>query len=100
MINPRGEWTNSPAYDVVFNHGLQGEHTMDINAKRKNFTLSDLNDFANIFSISKKSVANMISDISDSLSRWVKEANQYNIPKQQIDEISKYIKAQNTLLIP
>ena len=100
MINLQGEWVNSPAYDVVFNHGVNGEHTMDINAKGKNFTLDDIEDLAKLFSISNKSANSMISDISDSLSCWANEAQHYSIPKQQITEISTHIDAQRKGLIP
>lgn len=100
MINAQEEWVNSPAYDIVYNHGMNGEHTMDINGKGKNFSLSDVNALAKLFSISPKAVSSMISDISDSLSCWAKEAQHHSIPKQQITEISKYIDTHGKLLKP
>jgi len=100
MINSQEEWVNSPAYDITYNHGMNGEHTMDINGKGKNFSLSDVNALAKLFSISPKAVSSMISDISDSLSCWAKEAQHHSIPKQQITEISKHINTHGKLLRP
>jgi len=100
MTNEEGNWVNSPAYDVVYNHGMNGEHTMDINSKGKNFTLDDIKGLAKLFSISGKDVIVMFRDISESLSYWDSEAPHYNIPKEQINEISKYINLQRKLLSP
>ena len=91
MINTEGEWVNTPAYDITYNQGLRGEHTMDVKGKGKNFTLDDINAFGKTFSITPKVVKTMIDDISDSLSLWVKEAPHFNIPTQQISEISSHI---------
>ena len=100
MINQDGKWVNSPAYDVVYNPGMNGEHTMDINRKGKNFVLDDVLNIAKQFSISKKDVLAMASDISDSLSSWSKEAHHHAIPKQQISDITKHINSQRKLLKP
>jgi serine/threonine-protein kinase HipA len=100
MINSQEEWVNSPAYDITYNHGMNGEHTMDINGKGKNFSLSDINALAKLFSITPKAVNSMISDISDSLSCWSKEALYHSIPNQQITEITKYIDTHGKLLKP
>lgn len=99
MMNANGEWENSPAYDVVYNHGINGEHTMDINRKGKNFTPDDIYQLAKLFSISKKQVDAMFDDISGALSLWAAEARHYPIPKHQIKEITEYIANQRKRLI-
>jgi serine/threonine-protein kinase HipA len=98
MLDKEGRWVNSPAYDVVYNYGLNGEHTLDINAKGKNVQLSDINELAERFSIDQKSVKRIIGDVSDSLSAWGEEAQHYSIPKPLITEISKYINRQRQSL--
>ncbi|MEH6551052.1 MAG: type II toxin-antitoxin system HipA family toxin [Pseudomonadales bacterium] len=100
MMDETRNWINSPAYDIVYNNGMNGEHTMDINGKGRNFTLDDINELAKLFSISKKQVISMISDVSESLAIWQHEAHHYDIPKHQIVEISEYINRQRKLLEP
>jgi serine/threonine-protein kinase HipA len=100
MMSDKGEWMNSPAYDVIYNPGMNGEHTMDINAKGKNFVLDDINRIGKEFSISKKDIATMIQEISESLSSWNVEAHHYAIPKEQVLDISRHINSQRKPLTP
>ncbi len=46
LMDPRGEWRLSPAYDMTYAHNPAGEwtnqHQMSLNGKRDEFTLEDL----------------------------------------------------------
>jgi len=98
LMDENGIWKNSPAYDVVFNRGIAGEHTMDIMGKGKQITLQDIEPLAKVASLKMIDVKRMISEISESLSTWEKAASHLNIPNSQISEISKHIILQRKLL--
>lgn len=46
MMDSVGNWALSPAYDLSFNTGLNGEHNMDIMGEGKNIKLKHLLDLA------------------------------------------------------
>lgn len=100
IMSNDGEWKNSPAYDVIFNSGINGEHTMDLHGKGKGITFSDILKIGKLFSIDDKKTKSIIADIDQSLSFWEKEFPHYGIPKQQATEITDYIRLQRKLLLP
>ena len=100
LMDAKGVWKNTPAYDVTYNLGMNGEHTMDVSGVGKNITLDHIMPIAKLASVSKKDVKHMIDEVSSALSQWDQEAKNYNIPKTQLTDISKHIQGQRKLLVP
>jgi serine/threonine-protein kinase HipA len=94
-----GSWKNTPAYDITYNKGINGEHTMDISGFGRNIAMAHIEPLAKIASLDMKIVKRMVEEISESLSGWANEASNYAIPAQQVTEIESYINTQRRLLM-
>lgn len=90
-----GSWSLSPAYDLVYSSGIAGWHTMDISGAR-NPTKEDLYTIAEEYAIRRPKATQIIDQVADAVSHWSKIANEYEIPKQVIEDISK---AMNTVAL-
>ena len=94
LMDGDGQWRLSPAYDITFNSGPGGEHSMTIAGQGKNVTLQAINSLAERFSISKKDVQLMVDDIAEAVAQWPILARDYQVPGNMIVEINGYMKAQ------
>jgi serine/threonine-protein kinase HipA len=94
LMDGEGQWRLSPAYDITFNAGLGGEHSMTIAGQGRSITLLAINSLAERFSISKKDVQLMIDDIAKAVTQWPALAREYQVPEHMITEIYDYINAQ------
>lgn len=91
LMNRRGEWHLSPAYDVTYSYNPSGlwtaTHQMSLNGKRDNFTLTDLTACAKRASITKKRSLEIIDDVITSVSKWPLFAESAKIDQQTIEAI-------------
>ena len=100
MLTDDGEWVSTPAFDVSWNDGMEGEHTMTVNGKGRNVTLEDLLSIAKTASIPKKDAIATMNQVFDALSSWDSLAGLHEIPTDQQREISKFISRQRHILCP
>lgn len=100
LMNSVGTWHNSPAYDMTYSTGMNGQHSLDISGHGRNITIDHIAGVAEIASIGPKEVTAKIEEVSDSFSDWFSECKNYNIPNFLITEISKHINKQRKLLLP
>ena len=94
LMEPGGDWTATPAYDLSYNRGLRGHHSMTIQGKGRDFTRQDILDLAYKASIPRRSALRIIQQVSDALSSWSQEARHYAISREQIAEIQRHIDRQ------
>ncbi|MFK5912759.1 MAG: type II toxin-antitoxin system HipA family toxin [Woeseiaceae bacterium] len=99
LMDDKGIWRNSPAYDITFNRGINGEHSMLVGKSGKNITQDDISLLAKTASLKNKEVQFMIDEVSEELSSWQNEALNYTIPKSRVVEISNYMEKQRKRLI-
>ncbi len=94
LMDKKGTWSLSPAYDISWSYNPNGEwtstHQMSINNKWDDITREDLMTVAESMHI--KHGKEIIDNICDAVSKWGKLAKDYEIP----DNIVKRI--DNTLL--
>jgi len=86
-----GQWRLSPNYDVTFNRGMNGQHSMAISGEGKDISFKAMMAVANLASIPKKEVSEMIENISDSLAQWSRLAKDLSVPNESINEIERHI---------
>jgi len=98
MMSGSGEWKNTPAYDLTFNKGINGWHSLGINGQGRDITFDCLRPLIKIASLKKTAVIQMIDEVCDSLICWEYDARQFNIPNTQILEIKKHINKQIKLI--
>ena len=99
-MKPAGEWVNTPAYDLTYNPGLAGHHSMTIRGKGRGFVRDDLLKLAHTASIPRAAALRIIDEVSDAFSAWAKDAPSYPIPKERTVDIQRHIDRQRTRLRP
>ena len=92
LMNRRGEWRLSPAYDMSWAYNPQGgwtaTHQMSINNKWDNITRDDLLSVAHEMNVKRAKL--IIDQVVDAVSRWPKLAKENSdIPQTTIDAIER-----------
>lgn len=94
IMDRRGEWSLSPAYDVSWAHNPSGEwtskHQLSIGNKLDDFTYADLVDFANRCDINRP--ADIIKQVKEAVSMWGTIARELSIPENQVRAIEKTLR--------
>jgi serine/threonine-protein kinase HipA len=91
LMNKKGEWRLSPAYDVTYSHNPAGiwtsQHQMSINGLRDGFSTDDLVDVGKKISLKKSKT--IIDQITDVVSRWKGYAKNSGVPAKQANALLK-----------
>jgi len=91
LMGPDGQWSLSPAYDVVYAHNPAGQwtnqHQMSANSKRDHFTREDLVTTADSISLSKSE--EIIGEVVDAVEQWPEFAKEAGVKSKVIDDIKK-----------
>ncbi len=91
LMDKRGVWKLSPAYDITYSYNPNGiwtsMHQMAVNGKRDNFTMQDVMAVGD--KISYKNHKDTIQQVIDVVSNWHHYANKAGIPKSQADRLQK-----------
>jgi len=91
VMDKKGEWSLSPAYDVchAYRPGSEwvNQHALSINGERKSITKKDLLEVAKQMNVKK--AENSIKQISEVVSNWNKYADQVKVDKKLKDAIEK-----------
>ncbi|MFI3297327.1 MAG: type II toxin-antitoxin system HipA family toxin [bacterium] len=89
IMNKKGEWSLSPAYDISWSYNPHGEwtskHQMSIMNKWDDFTYSDLEEFAKNINI--KPYKEIIEQVREAVSKWSVLAQEYDLAASVISEI-------------
>lgn len=97
IMNRRGEWNLSPAYDLTFAYNPDNKwlccHQMTINGKSKDITEDDLINCGAQMGLSKLFCNNTINQISSVKQKWLKYAEQCGISERTATIIENTIKS-------
>ena len=91
MLSDKNEWRNTLAYDVTWNQGIVGEHSMSVNGKGKDIRLEDILAIAGSASISRQEAGSVIESVTEAVSGWNNLALQYDVPSDQRRDIHQYM---------
>ena len=74
LMNRRGEWRLSPAYDVAYAYNPSGawtrDHQMSLAGKRNDFTRDDVLRFARSCGLKKSTARRILDDVVSSVRYW------------------------------
>ncbi len=74
LMNKRGEWRLSPAYDVTYSYNPDGvwtsRHQMSVNGKQDGFERDDLMAFAKSVTIKKARAKTLIEQVRLAVEKW------------------------------
>jgi len=91
LMNRRGEWRLSPAFDVSYAYDPKGywtsQHQMSINGKREMFTKQDLISLAKIAGIKNNRALEMLDRVITTMKSWPEVAAKVGIPEDRIRKI-------------
>ena len=88
LMSLNGDWKLSPAYDLTFSNGPNGEHATTLMGEGKNPSLNHLIKLADLFDIKKTTVIHIVDKISSTVNKWSDFADKASVSKQQ----QKFIK--------
>lgn len=88
LMDSKGNWRLSPAYDMGYNYNPAGAwtsaHQMSINGKFDNITRSDLLELASRNNI--RNGSQIIDEVCDACAGWTDIARECGVPQTMIDE--------------
>jgi serine/threonine-protein kinase HipA len=91
LMNRRGEWRLSPAFDVSYAWNPSGEwtsrHQMSVNGKRDDIERDDLIALANAAQIKKARANELIDRVVDVVRRWPDFAAKADVADSRVKEI-------------
>jgi serine/threonine-protein kinase HipA len=91
LMDQDGQWRLSPAYDLTFSSGINGEQSTMVMGEGRNPGIEHLFRLASEASIKKDRATGIIEATKSSLSRWRELAKQYGVSKSQIQSIGQKI---------
>lgn len=92
LMNPKGEWRLSPAFDVIYSYNPNGSwtsnHQMSINGKWGNFTRSDIYELGEFAGLKPSKTNELIDCVNDTFKNWKDVAgNDAGINDEVIEKI-------------
>jgi serine/threonine-protein kinase HipA len=97
LMNRRGEWRLSPAFDVTYAFDPTGawtrQHQMSINGKRNNFLPDDLFTLAAIAGIKKARAKEMLERVAAAAARWPEFAAAAGVDDEKFSKIGNALRS-------
>ena len=91
LMNRRGEWRLSPAFDISYAWNPSGEwasgHQMSVNGKRDGFEREDLLALAKAADIKKARAGQMVQRVIEAVRRWPDFAGKAGVNDEQVKKI-------------
>jgi serine/threonine-protein kinase HipA len=91
LMDRSGEWSLSPAFDVVYSFNPEGRwtrvHQMSINGKRDNFTVGDLDRVASVAGLKRGAGRRLLEEVTAAVERWPEFAATARIPEETVERI-------------
>jgi len=97
MMNQDGNWSLSPAYDVVYSYAEGNRwidvHWMTLNGKRDDFVRADLHALGTISPMfTRKFIDEVIEETKDSVSQWRRLATDNAVPQHLISRVESNLR--------
>ena len=91
LMNRKGEWRLSPAFDVSYAYNPNGswthQHQMSLSGKRDHFELSDLIRFGVFCDIKPKRAEEIVREIYEQVDNWLTYAEQAGVAEHSAQAI-------------
>lgn len=93
LMNPEGEWSLAPAFDVTYSYNPGGAwtatHQMTLNGKRDGFTLADFEACATAAVMKRTRAATIIAEVQAAVKRWPEFAAAARLADEWRDRIQQ-----------
>jgi len=102
LMDRRGHWTLSPAYDLTFSYrpsgAWTGTHQMTVNGRRDGFTWNDLKTAAGVAGLKRGRAEDIAREVHDTVARWPEFAEKADVEPVQRDAILANLRLSGELL--
>lgn len=96
LMNRKGEWRLSPAFDVAYSYNPTGDwtsrHQMSLNGKRDKFDIEDLIALARMAGIKRAKAIQIVDEIGFAVKNWRKHAKEAQVIPNQIKKIENTLR--------
>nr|WP_255492268.1 type II toxin-antitoxin system HipA family toxin [Luteimonas sp. MC1825] len=97
LMNRKGEWRLSPAFDVSYAYNPQGswthQHQMSLNGKRDHFEAEDFVRFGAFCGIKPTKARELVAEIRTQVEGWMGFAERAGVPERRAVEIGRAMRA-------
>ena len=84
LMDKKGEWSLSPAFDVVYSHNPDGRwtnaHQMTLGGKADNFNLEDLRQLGKMADLKPRRTDEMVREAEAAAGRWEEFTDEAGVP--------------------
>lgn len=87
IMDEKGTWTVSPAYDLTFSSGPGGEHCTTIMGNGRNPGTADLLKLAIMTKINEQKALSIIGQVKEAVSKWKQFAEEANVSRKSTTNI-------------
>jgi len=96
LMNKRGQWSLSPAFDVAYSYDPLGTwtamHQMTVNGKRDGFTLEDLRVVGASAGLPRGRAEAIFREVRDVIVRWPEYADAAGVPPGTRDQVQQNLR--------
>lgn len=93
LMDRKGQWSLSPAFDVVFSYNPDGawtsQHQMSLNSKTDGFGIDDLLSFGKFADLKTADTKAIIRDVQVAVSKWSECCDQANLEPNSAQQIGQ-----------
>lgn len=93
LMNKKGEWSLSPAFDVSYSYNPGGfwtaQHQMSMNGKRDKFIIEDFTACGEKALLRKAKALEILDEVMTSVGKWEKFAESAHVPEKTMLKIKK-----------
>lgn len=88
LMNAKGQWRVSPAYDLTFSSGPNGEHCSLLCGEGKNPMLMHFLKLAEVGGLKKPKALQIIDEVRGAVSKWEVYAKNFDVSAASCNMIS------------
>jgi len=81
LMDAEGVWRSSPAYDLTFSDGINGEHTTAVAGEGKAPDISHMRRVGEAVGLKERQMSNIIDRVQQSMAQWDKWCEQAGLRK-------------------
>ncbi len=101
LMDRRGQWRLSPAYDITYAYNPEGAwtsaHQMTLNGKRDDFERNDIARFATAVDLTEVEGLRLLDQILDVVANWATFARDAGVAPQMIAEVERNLRTSSPL---
>lgn len=96
LMDRRGQWSLSPAFDVTYSYNPQGAwtatHQMTMNGKRDDFSLEDFIACGKNTGLKRGRAESIVAEVRETVARWPEFAGEAGVAEAWVNEVGRHLR--------